>query len=183
MFPKIAEFESAENVYDPLLLAEGLTKSQIVTNDVKLSGCVLIRGANAAGKTSFIRALGLLSIFAAAGLPVCAENAEIPFFEYAYTQFSKSEQLGKLDEAGRFEQEVKELADIYSVVGATSLVLLNETFQTTAYAEGADAIRNILAAMEKLGARWIFVTHLTPLLNDPPANAKILTMDSYRYGD
>jgi DNA mismatch repair ATPase MutS len=182
-FPEFAAGAYAENVYDPLLLVEGLTKTQIVTNGVRLSGRVLIRGANAAGKTSFIRALGLLHIFAAAGLPVCAENVTLPFFDQVLTQFSKSEQLGKLDEAGRFEQEVKELAEIYGEVGDSTLVLLNETFQTTAYAEGADALRYILDAIEKRGASWIFVTHLTPLLNDPPDGAKIITMENYSYGD
>ncbi|MDR2530668.1 MAG: hypothetical protein LBC65_03895 [Oscillospiraceae bacterium] len=184
-FPRFSDRIHAAGIFDPLLLAEGLTSAQIVANssDFPALRGVLIRGENAAGKTSFIRAIGLLSIFASAGLPVCAQTAEVPYFGYVHSQFSKAEQLGKLDEAGRFEQEVAELAGIYAHIGKAELLLLNETFQTTSYAEGAEAIRHILSAIERRGASWIFVTHLSPLLQDPPPEAELITMEDYSYGN
>jgi DNA mismatch repair ATPase MutS len=174
---------SAVNLYDPLLLVEGLTKDAIVTNTLTASASsgVLIRGANVAGKTSLIRAVGLCHLFALSGLPVCADSAEVRYSDAVFAQFSKSEQLGKLDEAGRFEQEVRELAEIYDALRGYKhpLVLLNETFQTTSYSEGADAIRHILAAMRRRNADWFFVTHLTPLLTDPPGGSVTLTMKEF----
>ena len=44
-----------------------------------------------------------------------------------------------------------------------SLLLLNETFQTTAYDEGADGMAPILEYLSALGCGFIFVTHLTRL--------------------
>ena len=45
-----------------------------------------------------------------------------------------------------------------------SLLLLNETFQTTAYDEGADGMIPILNYLGALGCGIIFVTHLTRLV-------------------
>ena len=46
-----------------------------------------------------------------------------------------------------------------------SLVILNETFQTTSYDEGSQAMSHILSAIGKLECRYIFVTHLTELFD------------------
>ena len=73
------------------------------------------------------------------------------------------------DIAGRFEGEVQELAAILDNIIPYSLVLLNETFQTTAFAEGTSAMANILSILPRLAVQYIFVTHLTGLfecLND-----------------
>jgi DNA mismatch repair ATPase MutS len=186
VFPKISgsgeedgEVISVVDLYDPLLLVEGLTKSQITTNSVIISGRTLIKGANAAGKTSILRAVAMAQLFGGAGLPVCAERA-ILSVGAVLTQFSRAEEL-TLNDAGRFEQEVSELAEIVNAPNLHgSLVLLNETFQTTSYVEGAAAIRGILSALEAYGAKWVFVTHLTPLLNDPPTGAATLTMEHFK---
>jgi DNA mismatch repair ATPase MutS len=167
-------------LYDPLLIAEGLSAGQIVRNDVRANGNLLVRGLNAAGKTSLLRAVGIAVLFGNAGLPICAGSAVIPEVNAVYTQFSKAEQLGTMDEAGRFEQEVREIAEIVRANPAGSLVLLNETFQTTSYAEGAEAIKPILQMLERKGGKWIFVTHLTPLLEAPPTNSTIRVMRNYR---
>jgi len=166
-------------LYDPLLIVEGLSIERIVSNDVNANGNILVRGLNAAGKTSLLRAVGIAIMFGNAGLPVCAKSAEIPMVNAVYTQFSKAEELGKLDEAGRFEQEVRELAEIVHSDLSGAVVLLNETFQTTSYAEGSEAIKPILEAFERNGARWIFVTHLTPLLENAPNEATLWTMEKY----
>jgi DNA mismatch repair ATPase MutS len=186
VFPKFTrsdddngEVISAVDLYDPLLLIEGLTKEQITANSAIISGRTFIRGANAAGKTSFLRAVAMARIFGSAGLPVCAERAVINVGA-VLTQFSKAEEL-TIDEAGRFEQEVAELAAIANAPSLYgSLILLNETFQTTSFAEGAAAIRAILSALERNGANWLFVTHLTPLLNDPPPGTTTLTMEKFK---
>jgi hypothetical protein len=46
-----------------------------------------------------------------------------------------------------------------------SLVLLNETFQTTAYTEGAVGIYNIISAFARINTKYIFVTHLLKLFD------------------
>ena len=44
-----------------------------------------------------------------------------------------------------------------------SLVFLNETFQSTAYAEGAEGLYHLLKHFSALNIRWILVSHLRQL--------------------
>ena len=66
----------------------------------------------------------------------------------------------------RFEGEVQELAAILDNIVPYSLVLLNETFQTTAYAEGSAGIKDILEILPVVKSKYIFVTHLVQLFNE-----------------
>ena len=136
---------------------------EIVRNDVTIEGWegTLIRGANSTGKTCTIRSIGAAVLFAQAGLPVCAEKAEISLHSAIFCQFSSAEKdFDASDAAGRFEGEVKEVAAILEQVRPWSLVLFNETFQTTSYTEGAEGMRGILEALGRAGSRYIFVTHM-----------------------
>ena len=62
-------------------------------------------------------------------------------FSQLATQFSESEkEFCEVNDAGRFEQEARELAAMVNNLKEGSLVYLNETFQSTAYAEGAEGL-------------------------------------------
>ncbi len=153
----------AEELYDVQLLLEGMETEAIVRNRLDISDCdgVLIRGANSTGKTCALRAIGAAQLFAQAGLPVCAKSAQIGIRGAVFCQFSSAEKdFDANDAAGRFEGEVKELAKILDDLVPDSLVLLNETFQTTAYSEGAAGMRDILEALPLAGASYVFVTHM-----------------------
>ena len=69
----------------------------------------------------------------------------------------------KGNDAGRFEQEVSEIAEMVDGLTDDSLIILNETFQTTAYDEGARGLFDILKYFTGKGVSWILVTHLTQL--------------------
>ena len=60
-------------------------------------------------------------------------------------------------------QEVQELHAIIESMPAGSLLILNEIFQTTAYAEGAVGLYYILRYLTEKRMDWIAVTHLTDL--------------------
>ena len=152
-----------KSLYDLHLLLEGMPISKIVRNDVVIEDCdgTLIRGANSTGKTCTIRSIGAAILFAQSGLPVCAEDAEISLRDMLFCQFSSAEKdFDASDAAGRFEGEVKEVAAILEKITPWSLVLFNETFQTTSYAEGAKGMQHILEALTRAGCRYIFVTHM-----------------------
>ena len=163
----------AHDIYDFLLLSEGKTAGQIIANDILMdSVCdgILIRGNNSSGKTVYLRSLGVAQLFAQAGLPVCAKSARISIRDGVFTQFSSAEREFKVgDTAGRFEGEVQCISHIMDRLRPHALVLLNETFQTTAYAEGTVAIYDILSILPRTHAKFVFVTHLTHLyeLCDP----------------
>lgn len=161
-------------LYD-LLLLSGTTKDRVVPNDVVLS-CeagekhtlpgMLIHGENNSGKTVFLRSVGTAILFAQCGLPIPATSGTISIRRRLYTQFATAE--GKLvsgSVAGRFEEEAAALAGMLDTMEPDSLLLLNETFQTTAYGEGAAGIAPILRYIGDCGGAFVFVTHLTALLS------------------
>ena len=86
----------------------------------------------------------------------------VTVFRYGiFSHFSSAEkEFEDNDAAGRFEGEVKDIAAMIDKLRPYSLILLNETFQTTAYTEGAEGMKLILDALPMNGSKYIFVTHM-----------------------
>lgn len=183
----------ANELYDIHLIIEGLRNDSIVTNDIRIeknNDGLLFRGPNTSGKTSLLRAIGSAQIFAQAGLPVAASAAGMSVRNAVLTQFSSAEKDFNIgDVAGRFEGEVQDMARILDNLVPYSLVLLNETFQTTAYAEGAEGIRHILEALPRARVKYAFVTRLVQLFDClDPERVKMLEFnnegqEAYRVSD
>ncbi|MBR5516059.1 MAG: hypothetical protein IKU52_07645 [Clostridia bacterium] len=166
-----------EGLYDLLLASEG--KDVLYPNNFDFaSNCgALIRGKNNTGKTTFLRSLGTAQLFTQAGLPVAAKKAVMPVFEAVFTHFSSAEEEFKAgDEAGRFESEVRMVSNIMDSLMPRSLILLNETFQTTAYDEGSRGMVYILKALMKTTSRFVFVTHLPDLFD--MLDEKVIKLES-----
>lgn len=174
VFPEILPEESSvlrlTKLRDVLLLTESTRPQSVVDNDMELcpskggvSG-MLIRGANSSGKTVFLRSVGTAVLLGLSGLPVPAAEARISTRRSIRALFASAEkELSEQSSAGRFEEEAAALAEILDGVTASSLLLLNETFQSTSYAEGAEGIVPILEHISLLGGSFLFVTHLTEL--------------------
>lgn len=112
----------------------------------------------------FLRSVATMQIFAQAGLPIPAKHAVLPIYKQIITQFSEAEkEFTAGNDAGRFEQEVRELSYMVDHLGPRSLVFLNETFQTTSYEEGATGLYHVLNFFSKRGISFICVTHLRQL--------------------
>ncbi|MBE6621696.1 MAG: hypothetical protein E7630_01945 [Ruminococcaceae bacterium] len=150
-----------------LVLLSGGNGAKTVPNDLTLArehAGLLVKGLTDSGKTVYLRAIGAAQLFAQAGLPVLAESAEMSIRHGFFSHFSSAEEEFLAgDTAGRFEQEAKEIARILGELRPYSLVLLNETFQTTSYREGTESMYDILRFMPKLKTKYLFVTHLTRL--------------------
>lgn len=167
-FPAITPgiLTSAEGLYDLLLLANAPNCGKVVPHTFTLParGGLLILGENGSGKTVFLRGAATLQILAQAGLPVPCTSANLNPCTAMALQFSHSEERED-NTAGRFEQEVRELADMVDGLQAGAMVFLNETFQSTAYAEGAEGLCPILRHFGACGIRWVLVSHLKDLPN------------------
>lgn len=125
---------------------------------------MIVFGENNSGKTVFLRALGCAQLLAQAGLPIPAEAAKMPVCTQIMTQFSEAEkEFERGNDAGRFEQEVRELASVIEDLDNGALILLNETFQTTAYDEGAEGLYHILNYFTDRKIRFLLVSHLHQL--------------------
>ena len=62
-----------------------------------------------------------------------------------------------------------------------SLVLLNETFQTTAYREGAQGMKDILDVFPSINCKYVFVTHMSAIFEIfPKDEATVLTAKQFK---
>ena len=186
-FPNVLDKEEdvfkAESVYDILLLTEGKNKDSIVTNNAEISGSgLMIIGDNNCGKTSFLRAVGTAVIFAQSGLFVPASSLTVSIRDGVFTHFSSAEKDFTENEAaaGRFESEVIDVARIVDKLTPYSLVMLNETFQTTAYREGAEGMKDILDVLPEIHVKYIFVTHIKAMLSEcKPSGVRVMKAEKY----
>lgn len=167
-FPTISDGDLiVERLYDLYLIVSADDPAAVVPNDVNMTeGArgLVVYGDNGSGKTAYLRSIGAMQLLAQAGLPIPAVRAQVPLCTQIATQFSEAEkEFCGGNEAGRFEQEVRELATMVETLQNGALVLLNETFQSTAYAEGAEGLYHLLRYFSDRGIRWILVSHLRRL--------------------
>lgn len=151
-----------ENMYDLFLLTLS-PKYEVIPNDVISSehrGTVIF-GENRSGKTVFLRALAIVQILAQAGLPVPCASAKFEIKKSIFTVFAESENSNNHNSgAGRFEQEVIALKCVFEHLKSPALILMNETFQTTSYDEGAKCISDILKYLCLIDSEWFLVSHM-----------------------
>ena len=114
---------------------------------------------------------------AQAGLYVPASSCEISLVDCVYTHFPKEEQVGI--DASRFTTEVKEFKAISDCITNHSLLLMNESIQSTTPQECTDIAAQLMRIFCIIGVRGIFATHLTPLAkaalelnSDPQLNTR-----------
>ena len=153
-----------EDAYDPSL-ALRLPSSALITNpvvfDEKAARVWVLSGPNRSGKTTFLRALGLVHVFAQAGLHVPARSARLSVVDAIHTHFPAREQARP--GMGRLDEEAEALATIFKQATPHSLVLLNEALAGTSTFEAIDLARGVLRGLRVLGARAVYVTHLHEL--------------------
>lgn len=160
-----------KELFDPIYFREARTYNMrakepraVVTNDIdfgKDADFYMLTGANNGGKTTFVRAVGICFVMAQAGLYVPAESCRIRPADYIYTHFPKKEQTGI--NSSRFTTEVKQFRTISDTVTADSLLLMNESLQSTTPRECVEIAYEMVRIFTKLGVRGIFATHLPEL--------------------
>ena len=79
---------------------------------------------------------------------------------------------------------MRELAAMVDTLKENSLVFLNETFQSTAYAEGAEGLYYLLKHFSSLNIRWILVSHLRQIeeMFEPNEASVLHTGEGYKIG-
>ncbi len=121
----------------------------------------VLTGPNSGGKTTYLRSVGLAQVVFQAGLFVPAQEANISPVTNILTHFPRLETR----QQGRLEEEAERLRDLFAKVDDGSLVLLNETFSSTAFGEALYLAQDVLSALCALGARAVFATHLVELVD------------------
>ncbi|NOZ75182.1 MAG: DNA mismatch repair protein MutS, partial [FCB group bacterium] len=138
--------------------------------DVRSAQIQLLTGPNMAGKSTYLRQVGLTTIMAHIGSFVPARSAIIGLVDKLFTRVGASDNLAGGEST--FLVEMNEAANILNNATVQSLILLDEIGRGTATFDGlslAWAITEYLHNTPEVAARTIFATHyheLTALESD-----------------
>lgn len=149
----------------------------LVLNDVHFADegrLLILTGPNRGGKTTYCRAIGQAQVLFQGGLFAPGARARISPCDGIWTHFPlpETDQPG----AGRLDEEVQRLRKIFDNATAHSVILLNEPLTSTAERGALHIATDIVRALQVLGARVLFVTHLHDLAQAiPDLNASAST--------
>ena len=128
--------------------------------DLERNRLVILTGPNMAGKSTYLRQVGLITLLAQIGSFVPATEARIGLVDRIFTRVGASDNLP----AGQstFMVEMIEAAHIVNSATGRSLILLDEIGRGTSTYDGlsiAWAIAEHIQDPAQLGARTLFATH------------------------
>jgi DNA mismatch repair protein MutS len=162
--------ETATDTFD-LALAGQLVPDQkdVVCNDVTLTDperILVITGPNNGGKTTLARTIGQLHYLARLGCPVPGRDVRLFVCDEIFTHFEKEEDITTL--AGKLQDELNRLHDIFRHATPRSLVIMNEMFNSTTPHDALYLSTEMLNRVTALDALGVCVTFLDDLatLND-----------------
>ncbi len=142
----------------------GSLKDKIITNDCRFDDdgrFFVLTGANNGGKTTYTRAVGIVQVFAQAGIYVPCSECEISPVDFIYTHFPKEEEVGL--NTSRFTQECKQFKETVDTATRCSMLLLNESIQSTTPTECVYIATELTKIFRCVGVRGIYATHLLEL--------------------
>ncbi|WFR66090.1 hypothetical protein P9139_13785 [Curtobacterium flaccumfaciens] len=153
-----------DGLYDPSLALR--LDRRPTLNDIDLHGkpLLVITGANQAGKSTTLRALGLLQLFAQAGMHVPASHADVHIVGRVFTHWAREEDSGLVH--GKFDEELQRVSDIVRRIRRGDVLLSNESFSSTNETEGSTIAAEVIRALVGSGVRVWCVTHLFTFAND-----------------
>lgn len=148
-------------------LIEKIQQNELyVTNDLEIGNGemngMLLYGTNAVGKTSFIRALGIATIMAQAGLYVPASSFEYSPYKYIFTRILGNDNLFK--GLSTFAVEMSELRTILRLADENSLVLGDELCSGTESTSATSIFVSGIQHLNRTNCSFIFATHLHEIL-------------------
>lgn len=133
-------------------------------NDCRLNNedqqIILLTGPNMAGKSVYLRQIGLIVLLAQIGSFVPAEKATIGIVDRIFTRVGASDNISAGEST--FLVEMQEAANILNNATSKSLILLDEIGRGTSTFDGisiAWAITEYLHENPKVAAKTLFATH------------------------
>ncbi len=141
-----------------------------VPNNTAISNSVeyihLITGPNMAGKSTYLRQIGLIVLLSHTGSFVPARKAKIGLVDRIFTRVGASDRLAK--GLSTFLVEMQELANILNNASIKSLVLLDEIGRGTSTFDGLSIAWALVEYIhEKVKAKTLFATHYHELTDIP----------------
>ena len=167
-----------------LALAQKLARDgkKAVKNDYSLGPderVIVVSGPNSGGKTTYARAFGQINYLASLGCPVPAREAELFIYDQIFTHFEREEDLDNL--RGKLEDELVRIHEILEKATASTLIIMNESFGSTALDDARVLGSKVLEQIIELGATCLCVTFVDELsrISDATVSmvAKVLPED------
>ncbi len=171
-YPEIMEEPGiwhGSEVGHPLIVAD-----QRVTNAFKLAHPVnLVTGSNMSGKSTFLRTIGLNTLMAWVGLPVCARNLKVSPF-VIYTSMRTQDDLASGTSSFYAElKRIKGLFEIEEKSSVTVLYLLDEILKGTNSHDRHDGAKGIIAKLLPRNATGFISTHDLALADEYEQHSQI----------
>ena len=149
----------------PLLLARLGMEGPVVPFDLAMEPgerTLLVSGPNTGGKTVLLKAVGIISAMAQAGIPAPVDaESRIPVFDDIYADVGDEQSIEA--SLSTFSAHLRNLSEILRLATADSLVLVDELGSGTDPTEGAALGWAILEALTARGTTTIATTHLGTL--------------------
>ena len=152
--------DSRHPVVEQLLPSSERFVSNSIDLDASKNQIHLITGPNMAGKSTYLRQIGLLVLMAQVGSFVPAKEAEIGIVDHLFTRVGASDNLAGGEST--FLVEMIEASNIVHNATPQSLILLDEIGRGTATFDGlslAWSITEYLHNNQSVAARTLFATH------------------------
>ena len=142
-------------------VVERVIKEEYVPNDIIMDNGVstfLITGPNMAGKSTYMRQLGIIVIMAQIGCFVPAKEAKLPVFDQIFTRIGASDDL--VSGESTFMVEMIEASNAITNATKNSLILFDELGRGTATYDGMSLAQAILEyTHDMIGCKTLFSTH------------------------
>jgi DNA mismatch repair protein MutS2 len=155
------DYEVVEG-YHPLLLASDV---RVVPFDLRLEPgerTLLVSGPNTGGKTVLLKAIGLISAMAQAGIvPPVGAGTRLPLFTDIFADIGDEQSIEA--SLSTFSAHLKNLREILENAGADSLALIDEIGSGTDPVEGGALAQAILMELTQRGTTTVATTHLGQL--------------------
>ena len=152
----------ATNARHALLLAQSIP---VVPFELTLDAherTLLVSGPNTGGKTVLLKAIGLLSALAQAGvIPPVGPGTRLPVFREIYADIGDEQSIEA--SLSTFSAHLKNLREVMDGATRDSLVLIDEIGSGTDPAEGGALAQAILLELTERGTMTIATTHLGQL--------------------
>jgi DNA mismatch repair protein MutS len=146
------------------VVEQAALESGFVPNDTRLASreeqILIVTGPNMAGKSTYLRQVGLLVLMAQIGSFVPADQATIGLVDRIFTRVGAQDDIATGQST--FMVEMAETANILHHATARSLVILDEIGRGTSTFDGmaiARAIVEFLHDHPRLGCKTLFATH------------------------
>lgn len=122
---------------------------------------LVISGPNAGGKTVVLKTVGLLSMMAQSGIPIPAEESNVPVFDQILADIGDQQSIA--NHLSTFSAHVLTVKSMLESATPQSLILMDEIGSSTEPGEGAALARAVLERFRNIGTLAIATTHYNRL--------------------